>query len=76
MKRILLAACGFLVIGIIWAVLAIYPDWLWFENLHFSGVFWTMVLSKVGLGAAIWIVFCASVSLCLLAARYFKQKIR
>jgi uncharacterized membrane protein (UPF0182 family) len=74
MKRILLAACGFLVIGIIWAVLAIYPDWLWFENLHFSGVFWTMVLSKVGLGAAIWIVFCAIVSLCLLAAGYFSKK--
>jgi len=74
MKRILLAACGFLVIGIIWAVLSIYPDWLWFENLHFSGVFWTMVLSKVGLGAAIWIVFCAIVSICLLAAGYLSKK--
>ena len=74
MKRILLAACGFLVIGIIWAVLSIYPDWLWFENLHFSGVFWTMVLSKVGLGAAIWIVFCATVSICLLAAGYLSKK--
>ena len=74
MKRILLAACGFLVIGIIWAVLAIYPDWLWFENLHFSRVFWTMVLSKVGLGAAILIVFCAIVSLCLLAAGYLSKK--
>jgi len=74
MKRILLAACGFLVIGIIWAVLTIYPDWLWFENLHFPRVFWTMVLSKVGLGAAIWIVFCAIVSLCLLAAGYLSKK--
>ena len=74
MKRILLAACGFLVIGIIWAVLSIYPDWLWFENLHFSGVFWTMVLSKVGIGAAIWIVFCAIVSICLLAAGYLSKK--
>ncbi len=74
MKRILLAAGGFLVIGIIWAVLAIYPDWLWFENLHFSRVFWTMVLSKVGLGAAIWIIFCALVSFCLLAAGYLSKK--
>jgi uncharacterized membrane protein (UPF0182 family) len=74
MKRIVLAACGFLVIGVIWATLTIYPDWLWFENLHFSRVFWTMVLSKVGLGAAIWIVFCAIVSLCLLAAGYLSKK--
>jgi len=74
MKRIVLAACGFLVIGIIWAALTIYPDWLWFENLNFARVFWTMVLSKVGLGAAIWIIFCASVSLCLLAAGYLSKK--
>jgi uncharacterized membrane protein (UPF0182 family) len=33
-----------------------------------------MVLSKMGLGAAIWIVFCAIVSICLLAAGYLSKK--
>ena len=41
MKRTILAAIGLLVAALIWAVLSIYPDWLWFENLHFSTVFWT-----------------------------------
>ncbi len=74
MKRIILAVCGLLVAALIWALLSIYPDWLWFENLHFSAVFWTMVMSKIGLGVAIWIIFIIILSLCLLAANHLSKK--
>ena len=69
MKIKLIAAFGLLVFVLIWALLSIYPDWLWFENLHFSSVFWTMMLSRLGLGIAIWIVFILITSICLLVAR-------
>jgi len=76
MKRTILAAIGLLVAALIWAVLSIYPDWLWFENLHFSTVFWTMVVSKVGLGVIIWIIFAIILGLCLLAASRLSRKAR
>jgi uncharacterized membrane protein (UPF0182 family) len=75
MKIKLVAAFGLLTFVLIWAVLSIYPDWLWFENLHFSSVFWTMVLSRLGMGIAIWIVFILITSVCLLVARRLSREL-
>ena len=43
-----------LVVIFVGAVIAVYPNWLWFMNLNFASVFWTMIVGKFGLVAAIW----------------------
>jgi uncharacterized membrane protein (UPF0182 family) len=60
MKKRLLIVFGLLILVIIvllWVVAAIYPDWLWFQKLAFPSVFWTMLLSKLGFGLAVWLGF-------------------
>jgi uncharacterized membrane protein (UPF0182 family) len=57
MKKRLLIVLGILVVILVWVVASIYPDWLWFERLTFSSVFWTMLLSKLGFGLASWLAF-------------------
>ncbi len=57
MKKKLIIGFGLIVVIFLWLVVAIYPDWLWFENLNFSSIFWTMLLSKVGFGLAMWLTF-------------------
>ncbi len=47
---------GIVLFLIIWAVISLYPNWLWFLNLGFSPVFWTMVWGKFGLAAIIWLL--------------------
>jgi len=58
---LILAACA-----------SFYPDWLWFENLGFSPIFWTMILSKVGLGSVIWVIFMFIMILNFLVAKRIK----
>ncbi len=48
---------------LIWWGLSIYPDWLWFEKLHYSSVFWTMIFSKFGIGVGIWLFLMILVAL-------------
>jgi uncharacterized membrane protein (UPF0182 family) len=55
MKKRLMIGLGILVILLLLQGMAIYPDWLWFENLDFSPVFWTMLLSKFGFGFVVWL---------------------
>ncbi len=43
-----------LVVIFVGAVIAVYPNWLWFKNLDFASVFWTMIVGKFGLVAAVW----------------------
>ncbi len=43
-----------LVVIFIGAVIAVYPNWLWFQNLGFASVFWTMIVGKFGLVAVVW----------------------
>ena len=45
-----------LVIIFLGAVIAVYPNWLWFKNLDFAPVFWTMIVARFGLVAVIWFV--------------------
>ena len=68
MSKKLIIGLGILALFVLWLVVSIYPDWLWFGNLTFSSVFWTMLLSKLGLGSAVGLVFILIISLNLYAA--------
>jgi uncharacterized membrane protein (UPF0182 family) len=68
-KKLLLIGLGLIVILFLWAGISIYPDWLWFENLGFSPVFLTMILSKFGFGFLVWLLLIFIVCLNLYIAR-------
>jgi len=68
MSKKLIIGFGILALIVLWLVVSIYPDWLWFENLTFSSVFWTMLLSKLAFGLAVGLVFILIISLNLYAA--------
>ncbi len=53
MKRLLILL-AILVVIFLGTVIAFYPNWLWFKNLDFAPVFWTMIVGKFGLAAAVW----------------------
>ena len=55
MKRLMILL-GILVFILLWAVISIYPNWLWFKNLDFAPIFWTMIWGKFGLATIIWIL--------------------
>ena len=55
MKKKILIGFGILIVLFLWAGISIYPDWLWFENLDFAPVFWTMLLSRFGFGFVVWL---------------------
>ncbi len=69
MKKKILIGFGLLVLILFWLVVSIYPDWLWFGNLTFSSVFWTMLLSRYGFGLIVWLVFILIIFLNLYAAK-------
>ncbi|MBW2441705.1 MAG: UPF0182 family protein [Deltaproteobacteria bacterium] len=52
-KRVLILL-AILVVIFIGVVIAFYPNWMWFKNLDFASVFWTMIVAKFGLAATIW----------------------
>ena len=53
-KRVMIVI-GILVLILLWVVISLYPDWLWFRNLSFAPVFWTMIMGRFGLATAIWL---------------------
>ena len=54
MKIKLLIGCGLLILLLLVSIVSIYPDWLWFKNLGFSPVFWTMLSARFGFGFVVW----------------------
>ncbi len=68
MKKKILIGVGVLVLLLLWLVFSLYPDWLWFGELQFASVFWTMLLSKFGFGLGVWVVFILIIALNLYAA--------
>ncbi|MGB9443004.1 MAG: UPF0182 family protein, partial [Desulfobacterales bacterium] len=58
-----------LVVIFLGAVIAVYPNWLWFRNLDFAPVFWTMVVAKFGLVAVIWLVMIVLLAINLFIAQ-------
>ncbi len=53
MKRSMILL-GVLILILLWAVISLYSNWLWFRNLNFAPVFWTMLIGKFGLATVIW----------------------
>ena len=69
MKTKLMIALGILVVALLWLIASIYPDWLWFENLSFSSVFWTILISKFSFGAIVWLLLITIIFLNIYAAK-------
>jgi uncharacterized membrane protein (UPF0182 family) len=69
MKKKILIGFGILVALLLWSVISIYPDWLWFLNLNFWPVFRTMLLTKIVFGAAIWLLLILIVAVNLYVAK-------
>jgi hypothetical protein len=55
-KKLIIIGIGIVGALLLWLGISIYPDMLWFENLGFSSVFWTMLLSKFGFGSMVWLL--------------------
>ena len=60
MKRLLILL-AILVVICVGAIIAFYPNWLWFNNMAFASVFWAMIVGKFGLASSVW--FCLIVLL-------------
>ena len=63
-----------LVLILVGIIISIYPNWLWFGNLNFAPVFWTMVLGKYGVAAVIWFLMIITLSANLYAAQRFHSE--
>jgi uncharacterized membrane protein (UPF0182 family) len=68
-KRLIIIGIGLAAVLLFWSGVSIYPDWLWFQNLGFSPVFWTMLLSKFGFGLLVWLLFILIIGLNLYTAK-------
>ncbi|MBW1676454.1 MAG: UPF0182 family protein [Deltaproteobacteria bacterium] len=68
-KKLIIIGFGLIAVLLLWSGVSIYPDWLWFENLGFSPVFWTMLLSKFGFGFLVWLLLILIICLNLYAAK-------
>jgi len=68
-KELIAIGFGLVAVLLLWSGLSIYPDWLWFENLSFAPVFWTMLLSKFGFGILIGLLLIIIISINLWAAK-------
>ncbi len=69
MKFKIWIGCVLLVLLSVYALISIVPDWLWFENLGFTSIFKTMVLTRFGFGAAIWLFLILIITINLHLAR-------
>jgi uncharacterized protein len=67
-KKLLIIGIGFVGVLLLWIGVSFYPDWLWFENLGFSPVFWTMLLSKFGFGVMVWVLLALIIGINIYAA--------
>jgi len=68
-STILLGILAILVFILVGIIISIYPNWLWFVNLNFAPVFWTMALGKYGVAAVIWFLIIVTLSVNLSAAQ-------
>ena len=68
-RKVLIGLIVLFVIAIIWVGISVYPDWLWFKNLQFAPVFWTMLLSRFGFGLIVWLFLLIIISANLFIAK-------
>jgi uncharacterized membrane protein (UPF0182 family) len=69
MSKKLIIGIGLLAVLLVWSLVSIYPDWLWFKNLNFSPVFWTILLSKFSFGTVVWLLLILIVSINIYVAK-------
>ncbi len=69
MNKKLIIGIVLLAILLLGSVVSVYPDWLWFKNLNFSSVFWTMLLSKFGFGLVVWVLLILILSINVYVAK-------
>ena len=63
-----------LIVVLIGFCVSIYPDWMWFTNLGFSPVFWTMLLSKFGFGSLVWLLLILMVTVNIVLAQRISRE--
>ncbi len=68
-RKFIIIGVGIVAVLLLWSGISIYPDYLWFKNLGFSPVFWTMLLSKFGFGSLVWLLLILLISVNLYAAK-------
>ncbi len=74
-KKLLVIGIGFVCVLLLWIGVSFYPDWLWFENLGFSHVFRTILLSKFGFGLVVWLLLALIVGVNIFAANRLNPSI-
>ena len=74
-KKLIIIGIGIVGVLLLWIGISIYPDWLWFENLGFSPVFWTMLLSKFGFGLMVWLLLALIIGMNIYAANRLNPSI-
>lgn len=67
-KKLIIIGIGIVGVLLLWIGISFYPNLLWFENLGFSPVFWTMLLSKFGFGLMVWLFLSLIVGMNIYAA--------
>jgi uncharacterized membrane protein (UPF0182 family) len=75
-RKIIIGCIGLFVLALLWAGISIYPDWLWFENLKFAPVFWTMLLSRFGFGLIVWVFLLIIISVNLFIAKRLSPAVK
>lgn len=75
-KKWIKVVIGLIALIFIWTGISIYPDWLWFNSMGFSPVFWTMLFSSYGLGALIALLLLALIALNLFVAKRLNANTR
>ena len=68
-KKRLLIGFALIIVFILWSVISLYPDWLWFDNLGFSPVFMKMLFSKYGFGVIVWLLLITLISVNIFAGK-------
>ncbi|MBW2632856.1 MAG: UPF0182 family protein [Deltaproteobacteria bacterium] len=74
-KKLFIIGIGFVVALLLWLGFSIFPEWLWFENLGFSPVLWTMLLSKFGFGFVVWVFLALIIGINIYVANRLNPRI-
>ncbi len=74
-KKLIVIGIGIIVALLLWIGTSIYPDWLWFENLGFSPVFWTMLMGKFGFGLMVWLLLTLIIGVNIYAANRLNPRV-
>jgi hypothetical protein len=74
-KKLIVIGIGIVGALLLWIGASIYPNWLWFENLGFSPVFWTMLMGKFGFGLMLWLLLTLIIGVNIYAANRLNPRV-